>query len=163
MSILGKILGGIFKKKSAPTTPAEAQPAPTAAPMAVANNTSTIIFIPLFARRSWEPLGRARVYRDMGGVGGVGVSAALSSALSAARPETGAMLALGAPRSWPLRLWAAWAGMLSTTQSSPSAASHPARSSSRHRVWMMTTGAPSGTSTGPNSRPDLRGIRIASK
>ncbi len=32
MSILGKILGGIFKKKDAPATPAQAQPAPTAAP-----------------------------------------------------------------------------------------------------------------------------------
>ncbi len=33
MSILGKILGGIFKKKEPPATPAQAQPAPTAAPV----------------------------------------------------------------------------------------------------------------------------------
>lgn len=36
MSILGKILGGIFnRKKDAPASPAQAQPAPTAAPSPV--------------------------------------------------------------------------------------------------------------------------------
>lgn len=54
-------------------------------------------------------------------LGGVGVATALSAALSAARRETGMLLALGAPRAWLLKAWSLWvlllvgAGLLAAT------------------------------------------------
>lgn len=45
-------------------------------------------------------------------LGGIGVASALQSALGAALKSTGMILALGAPRGFLLRAWAAWAGAL---------------------------------------------------